>query len=267
MTPVLLTDTVSLDLSRAVHYTLLWGMEGVALRAVGGAERRVPHVDASRIASRLQEAELPVTAVDPGLFEAAPERRALWLNDLVTFDEVAAVCTRLGCDLVVVGALAEPEAPWSAEAAAEVLRQAGGQAVARGLRLAVRNDAATPCAAGEALAELLTTTGHAAVGAAWSPADATAAGHSAASGLRALVGSAQVFAVFVIDGEVGDGAWYPRPLGEGAVGWEEQVAALHASGFDGPLCLTVEEEPRAGAGLRDATALLRLVRSAQRTKP
>lgn len=264
VTPALLTDSVSPDLGRAVHYTLLWGLEGVALRTVGGPGERVPFVNEARLRGRLAEAELPVVAVDPGLLEAAPENRIAWMNDLAAFEETAAFCRRIGCGLVLTGALAEPEAAYEAEAAAAVLRQAGEAAARAGLRLAVRNAAGTPCASGEALADVLARTAHPNVGAAWSPADAVEVGHEAAAGLAALLDRAAVLFVVVRDVAEGGGRWTPCVPGEGAVGWAAQLDALARTGYDGPLGLDVRGEPRARAGLDGATALIRLMRSAQR---
>lgn len=278
MQPVWITDSVTSDLRRAVHYTLLWGLEGVVLRTVGGPGDRVPHVNEARLRERLAEAELPVVAVDPGLFEAAPVRRTVWLNDLAAFDETAAFCRRLGCPLVLSGALAEPAAAYDEAGAADVLRRAGGAAARSGLRLAVRNESGGPCASGEALAALISAARHPqtagagpAVGAAWSPADALESGHDPASGLAALrAAGADVLLVTVRDGVMDGGAWADRIPGEGALGWAAHLAALLAAGFDGPLALDglprlsgVRGEAPAKTGLHAATALIRLVRAAR----
>ncbi|MDX1419994.1 MAG: TIM barrel protein [Rubricoccaceae bacterium] len=248
MLPALVTDTVSQDLGRAVHYTLLWGLEGVVLRTVGGPDERVPFVNEARLRTRLTEADLPVVAVDPGLFEGAPERRAVWMNDLAAFDETAAFCRRVGCGIVLVGALAPPDAPPDLDAAAGVLREAGAFAARGSLRLAVRNEGA--CASGEGLADLLARVDHPAVGAAWQPAEAVAAGHDPAAGLAALHESpGRITYVAVRDVE-------------GAAGWPGQLAALARAGYEGPLGLEVHG--RAQDGLKSATALLTMRRAALR---
>ena len=54
MTPIWLTDTVTGDLDRALHYTSLWGLEGVELRTVGGPEDRVPFVNEAKLRRRLE---------------------------------------------------------------------------------------------------------------------------------------------------------------------------------------------------------------------
>jgi sugar phosphate isomerase/epimerase len=245
-----------------VHYALLWGLEGVVLRTVGGPGDRVPFVNEARVRDRLAAAELPVAAVDPGLFEAAPPHRAAWMNDLAAFAETAAFCRRLGCGLVLVGALGGGVYDYDADGAAAVLREAGDAAERAGLDLAVRNEAGTVCASGEALADVLARTAHPRVGAAWSPADAVEAGHDPGAGLTALLARAgAVRAVAVRDV---DAAGAPAVPGEGAVGWPAQLEALARAGFEGPLTLDVRGEPVAKAGLHAATALVRMARAARR---
>ena len=76
MLPVWLTDSVTPNLSRAVHYTLLWGLEGVVLRTVWTSDNRVPFVNEQQLRTRLQEADLPVVAIAPGLFEGHLREKA-----------------------------------------------------------------------------------------------------------------------------------------------------------------------------------------------
>lgn len=265
MRAVLLTDTVTADLDRAVHYTLLWGLDGVALRTVGGAGDRVPHVNEARLRHRLADAELPVAAVDPGLFEAPPAARTAWMNDVAAFADTASFCRRVGCEVVLVGALAAEAEGWDAAAAGAALAQAAAVAAAAGLRLAVRNATGTACATGEALAAVLAAAAHPAAGAAWSPADALESGADPAAGLAALLDAGvPLHYVAVRDGAVADGAWQEALPGEGAVGWPHQLGALAAAGYAGPLGLEVRLRPAATHGLRAGTALLTLVRAAVR---
>ena len=257
MTTAWTTDAATPDAARAVRLTLLWGLDGVALRTLGGG--RVPNLTEAPLRRRLDEAELPVVAVDPGLFEGAASARAGWLDDLAALDETAAFCARLGCALVRVGALATGP---DLDGAADALRQAGERAARHGLRLAVRNDAATAVATGAALAHLLGAVGHPAVGADWRPADALVAGEAPADGLAAL---GRPLCVGVQDGRGGDG-WTPTPVGEGAVGWERHLAALARVGFDGALVIDAIPHPARAAGLASATALIRAARRAEQQR-
>lgn len=265
MIPVWTTDSVTPDLSRAVHYTLLWGLEGVVLRTVGGVEDRVPFINEAALRARLADAELPVVAVMPGLFEGTSSARAAWLNDLTVLEDTAAFCRRVGCGIVRLGALArEDEAH---DATVEALRQAGAVAARHGLRLAVRNEVDTTVASGAALADLLARVGHAAVGADWRPADALAVGDDPADGLDALAGAGvEIVTVSARDGWIEDEMWEETILGEGGVGWEGQVEALAAAGFDGPLVLDALPGPPRTHGLSAATALVRLSRLPHRSR-
>ena len=258
MLPVWLTDTVTSDLDRALHYTLLWGLEGVVLRTVGGPADRVPHVNEARLKRRLREDELPTVAVDPGLFEQPAEQRGVWMNDLVLLDETLAFCERVGCRRVLVGALPASDGE---DQAAEALRRAGERAVRRGCIVAVRNETGGRATA-RALANVLEAVDHPAVRACWSPADALEAGEEADDGLDAL--GDRVELVLVRDGHPESGGWQPEPLGEGAVGWPGILQRLHARGFDGPVCLDLRDAETAKDGLREATSLIRMVRGAAR---
>lgn len=262
MTPAWTTDVVTPDLSRAVRYTLLWGLEGVALRTVGGVADRVPHVNEAALRNRLADADLPVVAVDPGLFEGSAADRVGWLGDLDWLEETAAFCRRVGCGLVRVGALA---AGGGGEARADALRQAGAVAARHGLRLAVRNEAGSAVETGGALADLLRDAAHDALGADWRPADALAAGEDPARGLEALLSAGgHIACVGVRDGQPGGAGWDEQAVGEGSVGWDRQLAALAAAGYDGPLVLDALPGPAQTHGLSAGTALVSAARRAKR---
>ncbi|MEP0546858.1 MAG: TIM barrel protein [Rhodothermales bacterium] len=256
MLPVWLPDPITSDLDRALHYTLLWGLEGLVLRTVGKRADRVPHVNEPRLKRRLSEHDLPAVAADPGLFEQPAAERGAWMNDLVLLDEALAFCTRVGCSRVLVGAL-----PGESDVAADALRRAGERAARRGCILAVRNEpGGRPT--GEALAALLADIDHPAVRACWSPADALEAGEEPEVGLDALAGQIEI--VTVRDGRREGGGWQPATLGEGAVGWPDVLRGLHAHGFDGPLCLDLRDASSPKDGLRAATALIQMARAAIR---
>ena len=260
MTLTWLTDTVTSDLDRAVHYTLLWGLEGVELRTVGGPADRVPYVNEEKVRRRLREHDLPVVAVVPGFFEGAVDDRATWMNELLHLEEVARFCERLGCPRIVVGTFAGAYDPSAMEQVAEALRRAGAVAERHGVRLAVLNEGRTTCSTGAHLAEVLAAVGRPAVQAAWHPVHALRAGEHPLDGLMALAG--RVALVRCMDGVLRDGAWQHRPLGDGEVGWPEQLDVLRRQGFDGPLSLEVHMEPRPTQGLRMATTLITMLRAA-----
>jgi len=255
-TPDIATD----DPARAVQLTLLWGLDGVALRTVDGG--RVPEITEGPLRRRLEEAELAVVALDPGLFEGSAASRAVWLNDLARLDDVAAFARRFDCDLVRVGALGAPGL--DAATAAAALREAGARAAALGLRLAVRNELGTAVATGGELAALLAAVDHDAVGADWRPADALASGESPEAGLGAVLGASRVLCVGVRDGGADEGEWFDEEIGAGAVGWDAHLGALAEAGADVPLILDGLPEPARTTGLASATAMIRAARAARR---
>ena len=244
MLPVWLTDTFTADLDRALHYTLLWGMEGIVLRTVGGVGDRVPHVNEARLKRRLAEHDLPVLAVDPGLFEMGVSSRGTWLNDLALLGEVAAFCNRIGCPRILVGAL-----PGEVNAAAEVLQKAGAIAAKRGCVLAVQNETDGRSGA-HALADLLAATDHPAVRACWSPAVSQSSGEPVKGGADALAG--RIDMVMADDGPASAGRWL------------DALRGLREGGFDGPVCLRLHDPGAASDGLRAATALIQAMRKTRR---
>lgn len=259
MLPVWLTDTVTSDLDRAVHYTLLWGLEGVELRTVGGPGDRVPFVNEEKLKRRLQETELPVVSVVPGMFEGAVADRLTWLNEVAAFEETLSFCGRIGCSCVVISAFQAGEGDATA-AAADALRRISAAAERRDIRVAVLNETSGAHATGAALGTLLDAVNRPNVLAAWSPAAALQAGEDPLAGLKALGG--RIALVRAADGLMKGGAWTPKPLGEGGVGWTAQMAHLKETGFDGPVSLEIRLEPAPKHGLHEATRLIELIRKA-----
>ena len=259
MLPIWLTDTVTSDLDRALHYTLLWGLEGVELRTVGSVADRVPFINEEKLKRRLRENEIPVAAVVPGLFEGSVNDRAAWLNEVAQLDETLSFCKRIDCACVVVSAFRE-EADVLTDHVAEALRKAGEKAAKHNITLALLNEDNMAYTTGTAVANLLAEVDHPAVKAAWNPAVAVRAGEEATTGLEALAG--RIALVRCEDGRLQDGEWMSTPLGEGTVGWEKQIAMLHAQGFAGPVSLNITLEPRPRHGLRMASQLIQWIRSA-----
>lgn len=257
MLPVWLTDTVTSDLERALHYTLLWGLQGVELRTVGGAEDRVPSVNVTQVKQRLDDSEMLAAAVDPAMFEGSVGDRVAWLNELTVFDETLRFCERIGCPRIVVSSFAATD-DFDLSAAADALRRAGDAAAEYGRTVAVLNAADMACPTGHALAELLDAVDHAFVRAAWSPAEAVQAGEEPAAGLAAL--GDRVTLVRCRDGQMTNGRWEEMPFDEGAIDWAKQLALLDEEDFQGPLSLEMNVEPRPKHGLRSATRLIRMLR-------
>lgn len=261
MLPALLTDTITSDLDRALHYTLLWGLEGVELRTVGKGGDRVPFVNEAKLKRRLTEHEMPAVAVVPGMFEGPLQDRTTWMNEIAAFDETLQFCRRIECPRVVVSAFAGASDADTA-LAADALRRAGDAAGRYGIVVAVLNEVGSAHPTGAALAALLEAAAHPSVQAAWNPAAALQAGEHPRDGLDRLAG--RVALVRCSDGRMNGDTWQPTTLGDGAVGWGDQIRRLRQAGFDGPLSLEVVVEPRPKQGLRDTLRLVQFIRTAAR---
>ncbi len=234
------------------------------LRTVGGADDRVPFVNEKQIRGQLEGTELLLSSVVPSMFEGPVSDRAAWMNDLLQFEDTLKLCRRVGCPRVTVSPFAaEPGA--SFEPMAEALQQAGEKAAEHDVLVAVRNGPETACPTGQALAELLSGVEAPNVRAAWNPVGALRAGEDPSTGLAALAGL--VTLVRCSDGRVEEGRWADTPLGDGDVGWTEQLQQLSAQGFQGPISLEMFLEPRPKHGLRSATTLIRMIREVRASAP
>lgn len=249
MIPAWIPDAITPDLDRGVHFTLLWGLEGIVLREVGRGQL-VPDVNEPKLRHRLDESEVTPVAAEPGLFASPPEQRAAWMNDLERLREAAAFCRRFAIPTVIAGALPGGEGALAAEA----LRRAGEVVARAELTLSVRNEGAGRRDA-EAFAELLETTDHPAVRAAWAPPSVFEPGGVEETRILPRLG-----VLIVRDAR---GSKRARP-GEGDLGWGDRLAAAHRTGFEGPVVLDLAGVASKEA-LHEATALVRLIRSARRS--
>ncbi|MEZ4703232.1 MAG: sugar phosphate isomerase/epimerase [Rhodothermales bacterium] len=256
MIPTWLTDSVTCDLDRALHYTMLWGLEAVELRAVGKHCERVPFVNEARLRRRLEENELPVAAIDPGLFLGPAEDRAGWMNEIASLDDTLAFCTRIGCTRLIVSSFAS--SPEHAATAADALRRAADRSARAGVDLIVFHEADTCAPHAQALAELLDRVDHPAVRAGWDPASAVMQGDDPADGLPRLAN--RLGFVRCADALPAKQSWRPASFGEGAVDWGARLRELRDIGYAGPLSLCVQVEPKPKEGLRAATRLHELIR-------
>ena len=259
MIPSLLTDTITTDLDRAVHYALLWGLEGIELRSVGGPADRVPFVNESKLRHRLQESELAVVGVVPGIFEGETEDRSSWLNEIASLDETLQFCRRIACSRVIVSSF---KTAGEEDTAAKALRLAGERAARYGIAICVINEAGMLASTGADLSRLIGSAGN--VMAAWNPTAALESGEDPSDGLTAV--AASVGLVRCRNGVNEGNGWEARSIDRGGIDWQDQVRRLAEQGFEGPISLEVTGEQPAKQGLHDATAMIQYIRVARRGK-
>ena len=264
MLPVWLTDTVTSNLDRAIHYTLLWGLEGVELRTVGTPSNRVPFVNEEKLRRRMAEHALPIVAVVPGLFEGHEADRTTWMNEVAGLDDILQFCRRVACPRIITSAFSGEMTASDTEAAVEALRTAGKSAASYGVTIAVLNESGMARATAADVLQLVEAVDHPAVRLAWSPAEALRHGEAASS----VVDRVAPFLSYVrcTDVRLEDSGFKSAPIGQGDVGWAELISELSDRGFDGPLSLEVHLEPKAKFGLFDATQIIQLLRQVGRGK-
>lgn len=250
MLPVWLTDSLTTDLDRALHYTQLWGLEGVELRTVGKAGDRVPFVNERKLLSRLMDTEMVLAAIQPGLFEGPVADLGARLNEIASLQESISFCGRTGCPLIVSGGFTAA-ASSDVSRAVEVLKRAGDRVGSADVTLVVQHERGALFETASALAEVLHQVNHPHVKAAWNPAEALIAGETPMDGLLAL--SPYIALVRVRDGVMTDGAWEESVPGQGGMAWPSLLRTLFLQGFNGPLSLEARIEPRPRTMLHGAT--------------
>lgn len=252
MIPVWLTDTVTSDLDRALRYTFLWGLEGLVLRTMGTAEDRVPRVNEEKLRRRMREENIPVAAIEPGIFEGPFGKPAAWLNEIAMSRETFAFCHRIDCDRIIISSFSVGDGLPDTSGIAEALRRAGEAAADFDCKLLIRNKRETTAVTGTDLAQLLVSVDHPAVQAAWNPVEAKRGGEKPLEGLEALehrVGMV-ICPDTAVEGELAS-----------TINLDEQLSRLTRRGFDGPVCLEIVTEPKPKTGLSTATRLVRMMRA------
>lgn len=259
MTPIFLTDTVTPDLERGLHYAMLWGMEGVALRMMG--HERLPNTNEAKLRYHIEQTEMPMMAFSPGLFEGDVLENVLWMEDLMRLEDALHFAEKFDRPIMMTSGFARPERPEDRpkclDRAVDVLRKAGDRAAKRQITLAVQNEIEGLCPTGAALAELLTAVNHPNIRAGWSPYDAFMAGELPEEGAYAIAPHAAL--VLARDGLFQKNKWQETVIGEGHLGWPAQIRILKAGGFSGFVCLEMYLAPKGKMGLRTSTVLIHLL--------
>ena len=262
MLPVWLTDTVTSNLDRAIHYTLLWGLEGVELRTVGTPSNRVPFVNEQKLRRRLVEHTLPVAAVVPGLFEGPEADRSNWMNEVAGLDDILQFCRRIGCSRIITSAFSGDARTSDLESAVEALRTAGRAAASYGISVAVLNESQMSRPTVSQVIDLVEAVDHPAVRIAWSPGESVRAGEQPLAMVDRV--APHLDYLRCTDVRIDETGIHSAPIGQGDVGWPQLLSEVHERGYDGPVSLEVHLEPKAKFGLFDATQIIQLLRQVGR---
>ncbi|PIQ60097.1 MAG: hypothetical protein COV99_12325 [Bacteroidetes bacterium CG12_big_fil_rev_8_21_14_0_65_60_17] len=230
------------DLGRIVHYAGLWGVDGVELRTLGRHRQRVPDVNVAAVRRRVDDGDVDIAVVDPGLFAARALERAVWMNDLQQLPDVVRFCTQVSAGAILLEGL-DGSGPSALEAFGEALQLTG---TVPGLRLLVADSAGDQKAdelilgiGSENLLRAVTTS------------------------LTAPVAHGNMSQVGMIRG-VGEFEALPDEASLCAI-WTEFLTEKVADGFSGDIVFEFTSRAESGkVGLRVSTALIKAAAAASR---
>lgn len=256
----IISDEISEDLERALDLAKEWGLPLVELRTLWGVnvvDLTPVQVERARLA--VERRRLAVECLASPVFKAplrqhGPEPAgpryfasgAEAEQQLEVLARALAVARAIGAGMVRAFSFwRQPLTEQEYGGVVSYLRSAAETAAAAGCVLAVENEHTCNAATGGETAALLAAVGAPNCLAIWDPGNAHVAGDLAyPAGYRALRG--RIANVHVKDcvrsPAPGEEPW--RLLGEGEVAWHDQLAALVADGYDGPL--TLEPHPISG---------------------
>jgi sugar phosphate isomerase/epimerase len=249
-----ITDEFSPDLEEALDAMRDLGMRGAELRVVFGKNiADLTPEDVERARAAVNERGMEVVSLASPLLKCllpdAPEVDARFQQDVFasqhTFEDqpeltarTFAIAKQAGAPIVRVFSywrVVEPEAVFDRVVAA--LRDLAGKAAEEGLIIGLENEAACNIATGAETARVLKALDHPNLKVVWDPANALVAGETPFPYGYDLLPKGRLGHVHAKDCHVEDHkpAW--GPLGECAVDWKGQIAALRADGYQGYVSL------------------------------
>ncbi|MBT8399703.1 MAG: hypothetical protein KJO98_04445 [Rhodothermia bacterium] len=250
-----LPDSLTTDVAAMAEMSLLWGLDGVVLRAVDGDRQQVPFVNERRVRERLLKNEVEIVAVEPGLFEGDLGDRSEWLNEVYSVTPIVEFCGRMGCRVIQASAFSSSDEAGDNPDLDLPFRKLVEQ-VQNDIVFAIKNDIDSRIARTDQLRDLvlrlLQEAHKPVISASWCPASSLLADDQPAAYAREMASMASI----VRCRDLSDGLQGFVPFGAGVVPWPEIFADLAVAGFDGTLVLDFPPGTSRSAGLRSATLLI-----------
>jgi sugar phosphate isomerase/epimerase len=249
-----ITDEFASDLETAVSAMSGAGLEGAELRMVSG-RNIVDLTDAEldRAIATVRERGLEIVSIASPLLKCAlpgaPEVEERFQKDMFAaaygIDDqpriaarAFAIAKRAGAGIVRVFSYwrtVRPEACF--EPIVEALSGLAGEAARAGLTIGLENEHACNIATGAELARVLEAVDHPNLKAVWDPANALVAGESPFPQGYGEVAAGRIAHVHAKDCRMENGQPLWGPLGECAIEWPGQMAALWRDGYRGWISL------------------------------
>lgn len=224
----IVSDELTPDFRTAVEYGTSWGISLYEIRCLQSG--RVPNVEQSEIADVLQcikEKNIHITALSPGIFKHQLSKQTEIQHELTdVLPRTIALAKELGAPLIIVfGFQREHEEPEAHFALGVKIMKAAADFVQKaGLKLAIENEPGFWCDSGANTAKFIRTVDSPALGANWDPCNGYGTPEPPyPDGYNSL--KELIFNVHAKDTKKGS-LIECVPIGEGAIDWKGQLAAL-----------------------------------------
>lgn len=224
----IVSDEIDPDFAVALRHGTSWGVRKYEIRVLRSG--RVPQVDPKEweeVAAAARSGRCEITALSPGIFKQTLSRRGELDAELSdTLPRTIELARQCGARLVIAFGfhreVSEPADHF--RLAVQYMREAASLASKAGMRIAIENEPGFWCDTGRNTAHLIREVSSPALGANWDPCNAFGTlevpfpdGYEALKGAIINVHAKDTLAGSLIK---------CVPIGEGAIDWKGQMAAL-----------------------------------------
>lgn len=255
----IVTDEISLDPATAIELGQEWGIRHFELRSV--ASGRLPYVsdgDRRRLIGLSKQEGVTFTVLSPGFFKSPLDSD----ETARQFDDGVPRAVELAHDLgiskmIFFGGLkdATPRAD-AFPRAAELLAKCADKLQEAGILLLLENEHVCWADTGSHAVEVLKLAGHPNIRLNWDPCNCFWVGTTPYPDEYAIVKSHIGHLHLKDTARDANGNFRGVPIGEGDVGWREQLTALLRDGWRGPFTVETHYAPKV-RGSRDCVRNLR----------
>ena len=264
----IVSDEISTDFRQAVQLGVSWGISHFELRCLNTG--RVPFVQQTELDDVLRvvkEREISITALSPGVFKHPLSKRDELERECVeALPMTIAMARQFGAPLIIVfGFHREPGDQKEQYAyAVELMRRAARVAEKEGVKLAIENEPGFWCDTGANTSRFIRDVASPVLGANWDPCNAYGTNEAPfPDGYLAI--RSFIFNVHVKDTKQG-ALVQCVPIGEGALDWGGQIAALLRDKVVRHVTIETHCLPLIENSWRNVEALRRLLSELARTR-
>jgi sugar phosphate isomerase/epimerase len=249
-----ITDEFSPDLDKALDAMADIGMTGAELRVIDGKNIvEFTDTELDRVRAAVEAREMRIVSIASPVLKCvlpdAPSVDTRFQQDIFGSSYTIADQPRLAARALDIAAacgarIVRVFSYWRTvdpskcfDRVVEALRQLGDQAAARGLVIGLENEHACNVSTGAETAKVLAALEHPAVQAIWDPANALLSGETAFPDGYSALAPRHIVHVHAKDCTVDGHTPTWGPVGDMAVGWPDQLAALVRDGYQGWISL------------------------------